>query len=236
MASIEIYNDDNYILLGDGNYPHRLIANGVATSVQGAGRGEILGSGFVVTLPISVAKESMPILAVRPLTPGAYFDFFRSTVGANSVDWVIATAGPPRGAQFEWFAFQDGLSSPLAGTGMVVLWDADGTVTFDSDANYAVMRDFVEVPVGGSASRNFPAGRKYAVAQVVPAVRRVSGGPGGGYIDVMPLGCSIDGEEIKFQHYCERPNGNTRTCSPGSPVNSSAVACFMVFDITGLGL
>jgi hypothetical protein len=223
MVGIEIYNDDGAILIDGSGHNHRLLHK---WSVQATTAMAMVGI-VDATLAVSANAGSSPIFAVAA-PPGAWVSLWAMNLTPTQANWKYMTTAV-RGTSHECYAFQDGLSEPMAGTGLVVLRDAAGVVTFDADANYASIVDMVFVAPGQAFTRTYPAGRKYAVSNTVPMVWRSSGGPGGGWTNVSPYGAAISGNQVAFGKY------QYRGTSPGSMSSGNSVgAWFMVLDVTGL--
>lgn len=232
MAYIEIYNDANTILINDTAQVHRLVQSGTVAATQGFAMWSVASA----TRTASLAANTLPIVAFSPTsnTTGVFMSLHQiASTTPGTYTWTYATGRESVSGNYDYFMFQDGVSDPMAGTGLVVCRNENNVVVFDSDANYANMVDVVTVPLDGSVVNTYPAGRRYAVANVVPLVRRVSSqGGGGGWNDVYPIGFSINGSQIRFQHYWARHNASGSFT--GDPVGNSVAATFIVFDVTGL--
>ena len=223
MAVIEIYNDSDQVLINDATLMHRLLRKSVVSATVATALPSIVDATFSV----NPNAGTFPIFAVSP-PPGVWVSLLRTSGAGGEVNWKYLTTGGV-GSVHECYAFQDGLSEPLAGTGMVVLWNEQGVVTFDSDANYASIVDMVFVAPNQAFTKAYPAGRKYAVSNTVPMVWRSSGGPGGSWTNVSPYGAAINGNQVSFGKY------QYRGTSPGSMSSGNDVgAWFMVLDVTGL--
>lgn len=230
MAYIEIYNNSNSVLIDDNALNHRLIQRGSSKTYNGFAMGPVVS----VTRNINLATESMPICAWAARDNTTWMSMHQgyrpSTSDPNEIGWTMATNLPMDTVNdIDYYMFQDGLSVPMNGTGLVVCRRADGLVVFDSDENYANLVDFVDVPFETSFTRTYPADRKYAVSNVVPLVKRQTASPGG-WGDVNPIGFNISGNVINFGKYKARPGGSVEGTAAGNDVQAS----FMVFDVTGL--
>lgn len=223
MAVIEIYNDSNQVLIDDATLMHRLLQKSTVQATTATAMQSIVDATFSV----NPHAGSYPIFAISP-PAGAWVSLWVTAGVAGQANWKYMTTGSI-GVAHECFVFQDGLSEPLAGTGMVVLWNEQGVVTFDSDANYASIVDMVFVAPDQTFTKVYPAGRKYAVSNTVPMVWRSSGGPGGSWTNVSPYGAAINGNQVSFGKY------QYRGASPGSQSSGNDVgAWFMILDVTGL--
>ncbi|HEK0905462.1 TPA: hypothetical protein SMQ04_000172 [Pseudomonas putida] len=223
MAVIEIYNDSNEVLIDDTTLMHRLLRKTTVAATTATAMESIVN----VTIPVNPASSTFPILAIAP-PAGSWLTLWSTAASGGQANWRYMTTGAI-GSAHECFAFQDGLSEPLAGTGMVVLWNEQGVVTFDSDADYASIVDMVFVAPDQYFTKVYPPGRKYAVSNTVPMVWRSSGGPGGSWTNVSPYGAAISGNQVTFGKYQYR--GKT----PGSMSGGNDVgAWFMILDVTGL--
>lgn len=223
MAVIEIYNDSNEVLIEDTTLMHRLLHKSVVAATTATAMNAIVDATFSV----NPNSGTYPIFAIAP-PAGSWLTLWSTSASGSQANWKYMTTAAI-GASHECYTFQDGLSEPLAGTGMVVLWNEQGVVTFDSDANYASIVDMVFVAPDQAFTRIYPAGRKYAVSNTVPMVWRSSGGPGGSWINVSPYGAAISGNQVSFGKYQYR--GSTPgTMSGGNDVG----AWFMILDVTGL--
>lgn len=223
MSSIEIFNDDNYILIDDTSLSHRLVGKKIVKTTTAPALVGMIEAVFSVP----ANSQTYPIYAMSAPN-GVWFSLLATYPEGQGIRWRYMTTAPI-GTEHECYVFQDGLSDPLKGTGLVVLWNKDGIVTFDSDANYASFVDMVEVKPGQSFTREYRSGRKYAVCNSVPMVWRTSSGRGGGYTSVSPYGACINNNKITFGQY------QYRNTTPG--LNSSGnttAAWFIVLDVTGV--
>lgn len=231
MAYIEIYNDDNTVLIDDQALNHRMVQRGTATSAAGFAMPNLVSA----TRSLNLATESMPIVAWAPRTAGIYSSLHGITEtasGSGVYEWQYACGPSTSPIVFDYYMFQDGLSDPMAGTGLVVCRNAQNVVVFDSDEDYAQIVDIVTVPLDATITKTYTNGRKYAVCNSNPLVRRTSSGPGGGWVNVYPIGASISSNTITFAPYRARDTQNTGT--RGDTVGNDVAATFMVFDVTGL--
>ena len=233
MNYIEIYNDFGTVLVDDNALNHRLIKNGNVPVQQGSSLWGV--ANVTVQLRPNYSTQPLVAFSTTSTTNGIYMSLntIYETSRANEFMWTYYVGRQAITGSCDYFVFQDGLDEPMAGTGLVVCRNADNVVVFDSDAKYARMVDVVTVPLDTvNMVKNYPAGRRYAVTNTTPLVRRVSGGGGGGaWLNVYPIGAAINGSTITFGHYFARGNNGTAT---GATVGNAVAATFIVFDVTGL--
>lgn len=226
MAMVEIFNDDNQVLIDDTRTNHRLLTKSVVASASAVAMEQVL----TVNQPVGALGGGYPLLAVRGSSP-CWLSLWTTDESSspNSVSWRYMTTAAP-GSDHEVFVFQDGNGVPMTDTGMMVLWNELGEVIFNSDEGYASIVDMVQVTPGQDFTKTYPAGRKYAISNTLPMVWRSSGGPGGSWTNVLPYGAFISGNTIRFARYLYRGVASSAASSSGNDV----AAWFMVLDVTGL--
>lgn len=235
MALIEIKNDQNMVLIGDSYYHHRIIQKGTLVGKAQVYPLAPVDCMMTANRPVDLNAQSMPIVAMTPKDhngPIGLFAISNTTSGNGSINFHYCSNMASNNKLFDYYMFQDGLSVPMAGTGLVVLRNEQGIVTFDSDAGYASLVDVVTVPMNVPIYKTYKAGRKYAVSVACPIVLREPGQIGGQYGNAWQMGAYINGNSITFSGFWVRKT--TTSESQGSPNGNAQYGTFMVFDVTGL--
>lgn len=143
MPLIEVINNDGHVLIDD-EYENYVLAQ--KTSVLMQAWPSALADGSYGTVTYVGKSGSSPILAVGlPKNSGICAMPTRQSVSGLSHTWTISGPGSMKNQTVPVYIF-DLPSDVLAGTGLVVLWNAEtGRLTFDSDGMYMRVEEVVTV-------------------------------------------------------------------------------------------
>lgn len=155
MASIEIFGDDNYVLIND-TFKNLIFVEKGVVQFPIPGSASILGCSGQYSY--SSASSSPPLLAVN-----SAFPVFVQTVerSGNTYTWTMLGGPQGRGQSAEVFLFHLPETVPDAG-GLVQLFDASGTLVFDSSLKYMKVERNLGFALDSNASISVTSGRKYA--------------------------------------------------------------------------
>lgn len=218
---LRINNDFGTTLIDDSYNNMVLIAKGTAVSTGAA------GMNSVVTVEYPLNGLSPPMIAIYHT---GFIQLWRATNNGTTMSWTFMLEGPISGQVVEYFLFRGSTEFEPPGTGLLVIRNAQNRVIYDSDANYITVRDFVVTPYNQPLTRNYPSGRKYAIAVCQPMTRTSNGGAPGGWASVFPYGAKVSGGLGIFQEWVYR---STIYDSSVIPTGGNTIASFLVLDVTG---
>lgn len=222
MEYLRIENDFGTTLIDDSYSNMVLIKKGVVSSTGASGMVQ------VCTVEFPLGGGSIPLIAIKA---DGFIQIWRNYPDTTNgvVSWVYMVEGNYK-QNMEYFLFRPSTEYLVAGTGLMVIRDAQGNVIYDSDANYASIIDFVTLDYREQIRRSYSVGRKYAFSVARPCVRKTAANSPGGWGTVWAVGAKVVNGQGIFQEWKYRPtsNGGTGTLAGGNPV-----ASFLVLDVTG---
>ncbi|WMJ68734.1 hypothetical protein [Stenotrophomonas sp. 24(2023)] len=239
MAFIRIKNDSSTVLIDD-EYVNLCVAEQGVFVLSGT---TSVGARFG-TISYTSNSPYPPMLALQ-------FPYFHTVVAYTRLDnthtWHVSAASAAGGRQGTYFIF-DVPAARLPGTGLVVMRNAQGEATFDSDGRYMRVDGFFQNQMTDQpGSADLVPGRTYAVAHASAAFfneRRLAPSPPNPgnpsapgpwfYIDdAEQFGYAISGAQLSWGRFPYH-SGQFQLPRPGmgSSVRSSRAAA-MVIDVTG---
>ena len=156
-ASIEIYNNENTVLINDEFRCHSLAAKGLGRTVQVSaitGGEAIINYSTTSKIPPVIAIYCGGLVIVEPTNP----------TGPNTYTWRVRSMMQYPSIDFEWFVF-DLPDIGIDAGGMVQLFNSDGEVVFDSNLKYLRVIKMLSSGINTNFMRTVtevPSGRKYA--------------------------------------------------------------------------
>lgn len=139
-AFIETVNDWGTQLIDDTYRNTSLRTKGSATAVPMPA-----GGGFIYELYYTTPagqEDVWPMCAIY--CPNGYAQVKYASKDGAAYHWTVVFQKQDFAPSFEYFIFQ--MPAVLAGTGLVVLKDEQGRVTFDSDEGYLIVREVFSTP------------------------------------------------------------------------------------------
>lgn len=232
MAQIVIYNDSNTILIDD-EYVNNTMVSKYTLSLSGFQ----VGFGRFYDFTIEYGSEYgqyPPVIALyklESLIALARVSNVRLSNGGWSRTYRIV-GDVTNSDTFELYVFGIPQQSSGAGQGLVVLYNAQGVITFDSGLKYVRMVDFIDfrgMDRYGTATlvKTYVPGRKYAVIFSQNNLRYNTAGTPGGVGDVLATACAVTGSGIRIGAHWMK--GTT-----DAPYTQNSGLKLMVIDVTGM--
>lgn len=236
MAQIVIYNDNNTILIDDEYVNNTLVSKHtlyLSSSMVGYGMycdfTIEYSSDYGIYPPVVALHKEDGFIAIGSISNA------RLSNGAWSRTYRFV-GSTDNSQKFELFIFGIPQQSGGAGEGLVVLYNAEGTITFDSGLSYVRVVDFVDYRGmdsygSGSLVKTYSQGRKYAVIYSQFNLRYNSSGSPGGVGDVMATACICRGDGILIAaHWMKFSTASTKY----APYSENSGLKVMVIDVTGM--
>lgn len=218
-AGIEIINTAGTTLI-DENYTN------LAVRQKGSVK---LGSNNRLNIPLTNGADS-PLVAVRSTNPA-----MSPLVNTTATTPFIQLRGRDgdTAIDVDYYMFDKPLASLASGNAGLQVFSPSGVLTFDSRLQYARVVDIFGGDTQGAwaGTRTYPAGRKYAVAQLKTAWRKSTTNAGGGFYNLTyrsSMARVVDNQVItSFQI-------DTIKIEFDRPLNiDNMAATFAVLDVTG---
>lgn len=222
MARVKVTNDDNVVLIDD-NYVNLCMLSKQTVRVSGS-----VDSGYteIVRMPIRYPSGAItPMLVINS-------SIWHCVYGYQNGTWWVAFAPGSSGQMFEYMVF-DIPRVALPGTGLMVLRNAAGEVTFDSDGNYMRCKDIVFAPYRAPLTATvFPSNRKYGVGHIGSTfVRQYTQIPGGlTQIYMQYYGFRVAGNTVYSGLFAEYNRALVDPFAPSLTGSSNGAA--LVIDVT----
>ncbi|QYW06482.1 hypothetical protein uan_070 [Pseudomonas phage UAntarctica] len=236
MAQIAIYNDANTILIDD-----EYINNTLVSKYSLEFNGFFTGMGNLYDFSITYGPEytSFPPLIALYKDDGY--------IGISQIYYVTNPDGGftrtyrivgdiTNSKRFEMFVFGIPQQSLGAGTGLLVLRNAQGAITFDSGLKYVRVVDFIDYRGmnrygDGLLVKSYRAGRKYAYVFSQYQLWYDTSGSPGGIGDTMTVGVVSVAGGIQIGAYWMKWSTAHRKDAPYTQNNGLKL---LVIDVTGL--
>lgn len=165
-AVFAAYNDNNTVMINSEYRCYTLrLKSSVVLSASQAGQWYY---GPRADVSYTTTSGQVPLLAVKCSNQFLIVDWFR--VSGNTFTWQIRGADALNGAIVEYYIFDMANIHPNAG-GLFQLWDANGTLVFDSNLNYLKVVHFT--PASPEADFSGASNKVYAVINSSPSGRNV---------------------------------------------------------------
>ncbi len=227
MASIEIINDHHTVLIDD-NY-RNMTLHSKGKSVVVGNIGGIHGRCFDLDVPNDPRIFGGACLALK----SPHFTTLAAvwSDGGNTKYRVYVDADV--GTEVDWYIFTVFEAAPVP-DGIVTLRNAEGFVTFNSDAKYFRVRDFVVWDYAQQFSKSYVPGREYALVTCSRVNYRVTRDTApGGWNNFETMGARVQGTTVSFGKWQQRVAG-AGSMSGATFSGGIRVASLLVVDVTGL--
>lgn len=221
MAEIYIEGDSGTVLIDDTYRNMTLYSKGVAISSTGP---TPVGRYFDLDIPRDDIHKGRILLAIK----SPYFSAICSVWDVGGVVRYKVLCEAPVGTAIQWYAFSLFEANPID-DGIITLRNADGFVTFNSDANYLRVSDFVFWDYDKSFLRHYKDGRQYAAITCNRVLKVESADTPGGWSDIKAMGTKVSGSSVTFGKWDQRGTDGDRGTFRGGRVASA-----LVVDVTGL--
>lgn len=236
MAQIVIYNDANTILIDDEYLNNTMVSkHSLAFNNRQVGFGRFFDftieypSDYGNVPPVIALHKTDGLIALARVTntrlpDGGWRRVYR-IVGDNTLS-----------DNFELFVFGIPQQSSGAGQGLVVLYNAQGQITFDSGLKYLRVVDFIDyrqMDSGGTASlvRSYASGTKHAVVFSQYQIRYNTPERAGGVGDALSTACICINNGIEIRAHWMKFSTNR---AKYAPITNNTGLRLMVIDVTGM--
>lgn len=236
MASIEIFGDDDYILIDD-NFKNLIVVDSFrAVFPLPSGPGANLNRGAYYDVRYTSAEPLSPLLAVSSSFPTVLTYFQRS---GNDYYWRVGCGPAGRNQSAEFYLLHLPQTVPNA-NGILQIFNALGELVFDSNHDYCKSETRMMTTMANDTSIALTPNRKFAHVLTIPAyqysVAPASGGSTGQYetnIVMTYAGISFGNGTAFGTRYTQTAEYVVFPFPPGGGQTNNTSNC-LIIDVTGV--